>query len=238
MSNFKKTILFGGAALCLYPSLLWAETCGTTPSCSSLGFTVPAASLSTSCKDKSYLKCPFGDYYFCSVSTASTTCSVANCAKCKDGSTTICETCEDGYYGYPLSKDGNHTFTSCKKLITVTCAVLNCAECSDTNTVCKTCKSGYTLSSDKTSCTKASSCNGVELTCINQTYCCPSSSGITSCSQINSDSSNLNPTTKCLTMTLAQLKFCEEKSITCNGASYCCDSSFATCSNKSGCTLQ
>lgn len=42
MNNIKKTILAGGMALCIYPSLLLAETCGTTPSCPSLGFTVPA----------------------------------------------------------------------------------------------------------------------------------------------------------------------------------------------------
>lgn len=69
MNNIKKTILAGGMALCIYPSLLLAETCGTTPSCPSLGFTVPASGLSTACKDMTSLKCPFGDYYFCSTTT-------------------------------------------------------------------------------------------------------------------------------------------------------------------------
>lgn len=43
-----------------------AETCGTLPNCPAIGFNIAAANLNTTCKNKTYLKCPFGDYYFCS----------------------------------------------------------------------------------------------------------------------------------------------------------------------------
>ena len=64
MKNYKY-ILAAGTAI-LLPVSVAADTCGTLPSCASIGFTTPSSSLSSKCKDKTYLKCPFGDYYFCS----------------------------------------------------------------------------------------------------------------------------------------------------------------------------
>lgn len=209
MNNFKKTILLGGAALCLYPAALFAETCGTTPSCSSLGFTVPAASLSTSCKDKSYLKCPFGDYYFCSASTA---CTVANCAKCADGSTTKCETCEDGYHILnSYLANGGGSVTECIPNLQV-CTAANCKTCeSGSTTKCAVCDTGYALSALGT-CQQLKTCNVSGcLTCV---------------------SGNANKCSVCklgyeLTSTgLCQATLntggCNGVTRTCNGSTYCC----------------
>lgn len=66
MINFNKTVLASTIIAGFYPSILLAETCGSTPSCPSLGFTVAKSNLATECKDKTSLKCPFSDYYFCS----------------------------------------------------------------------------------------------------------------------------------------------------------------------------
>ncbi len=66
MKKHYKIIIAGGVVMACYPLLLQAETCGSLPNCPNLGFTVPQSDLSTTCKDKTYLKCPFGDYYFCS----------------------------------------------------------------------------------------------------------------------------------------------------------------------------
>lgn len=66
MNKYTKIILAGGAVISCYPVLLWADTCTSLPSCTDLGFSVPKANLTSVCSNKTYLKCPFGDFYFCS----------------------------------------------------------------------------------------------------------------------------------------------------------------------------
>ncbi len=66
MKKYQKIIMAGGAVMTCYPFLLNAQTCTTLPNCPDIGFTVAKANLTTACKDVTYLKCPFGDYYFCS----------------------------------------------------------------------------------------------------------------------------------------------------------------------------
>ncbi|MBQ8661615.1 MAG: hypothetical protein IJ482_04740 [Alphaproteobacteria bacterium] len=60
MMNYKY-ILAAGAAI-LIPLTVQAETCGTLPSCATIGFDKTA----DDCAGRSKLKCPFGDAYFCS----------------------------------------------------------------------------------------------------------------------------------------------------------------------------
>ena len=60
MKNYKY-ILAAGTAI-LLPVSVAADTCGTLPSCASIGFTYSAAD----CGNLKKLKCPFGDAYFCS----------------------------------------------------------------------------------------------------------------------------------------------------------------------------
>ncbi len=78
-----------------------------------------------------------------------------------------------------------------------------------------------------------SSCSGTKLVCQNNTYCCNASTGITSCSQINSATLQ-----KCLMITTSEEKICDGKSLVCNGASYCCSDNLASCSNMSRCSLK
>lgn len=78
-----------------------------------------------------------------------------------------------------------------------------------------------------------SSCNGTKLTCVNNTYCCPTSTGITSCSQINSGTGQ-----KCLMKSESSNEICNGTDLVCNGASYCCSSDTASCSNMSSCSLK
>lgn len=66
MNKYTKIILAGGTVISCYPVLLWADTCTSLPSCTDLGFSVPKANLTSVCSNKTYLKCPFGDFYFCS----------------------------------------------------------------------------------------------------------------------------------------------------------------------------
>lgn len=66
MRKCNQIIVAGGAIISCYPGLLLADTCTTLPKCPDLGFSVAKSDLATKCAEKTYLKCPFGDYYFCS----------------------------------------------------------------------------------------------------------------------------------------------------------------------------
>lgn len=78
MLNYKYLLLAGGLSLALIPENGRADTCSTLPNCTDIGFVVSAGSLSSKCSGKTYLKCPFGEYYFCSETQAATkTCQEA-----------------------------------------------------------------------------------------------------------------------------------------------------------------
>lgn len=122
MKKINKTLLAGELALCLTPSLLLAETCGTLPQCSSLGFTVSKADLGTKCKNVSSLKCPFDDYYFCSEQRI--TCAAGSYLP--EG-TTVCKNCTGDTYSAegatsctacPSGKVANSTHTACENPLT------------------------------------------------------------------------------------------------------------------------
>ncbi len=119
------------------------------------------------------------------------------------------------------------------------CSVANCKECvSGSSTSCKTCEDGYMELVDltnggPTTCVKqlnpikppsGSTCNGVSLTCGNNKYCCPTHTGITSCSQINS-----GQIYQCYIENINNAGICslDEKPVTCNGVSYCCSGSMS-----------
>ena len=65
MFNDKRYLLGLGLFAFAFSFNAQAE-CVATPSCPSLGFSVDKSSLSYHCPKKTYIKCPFGDYYFCS----------------------------------------------------------------------------------------------------------------------------------------------------------------------------
>lgn len=67
MKNYRKYILWcGGAVYLLAGEQAAAMTCDVTPDCVALGFKVPAAEVKGKCNGQSRMKCPFGDFYFCS----------------------------------------------------------------------------------------------------------------------------------------------------------------------------
>ncbi len=65
MLNYKYLLLAGGLSLALIPENGRADTCSTLPNCTDIGFAYTAEQ----CGDLKKLKCPFGNSYFCSVTT-------------------------------------------------------------------------------------------------------------------------------------------------------------------------
>ena len=198
--------------------------------CSALGYTKSESACSGD-----IIRCPFDtSKVFCKEG-----CNVANCKECEEGSSTSCKTCEDGYsmvFGF----NGNPNL--CVKLQPIEptpCNVPNCKVCElGSSTSCNTCEDGYMelvdlINGGPTTCVKqlnpikppsGSTCNGVSLTCGNNKYCCPTNTGITSCSQINS-----GQTYKCYIENINNAGMCslDEKPVTCNGVSYCCSGSMS-----------
>ncbi len=106
MKKIKSKIILVASILVASSGMVMAE-CKTAPDCASLGYTEEASNCSGS-----FLKCPWD------LSKAScTTCKIENCAKCKASNPNECETCNSGYYGLPLTLQGEEThYTSCNKL--------------------------------------------------------------------------------------------------------------------------
>ena len=116
--------------------------------CAKLGYTKSVSQ----CAD-GYLQCPYNSAaVFCEEQTVET-CNIANCTKCKAGNPNECETCANGYYGYPWAIIGEEThWTECKKSPDITpsvCMVAYCETCSADKKTCLKCKSGYELNSGK-----------------------------------------------------------------------------------------
>ena len=116
--------------------------------CAKLGYTKSVSQ----CAD-GYLQCPYNSAaVFCEEQPVET-CNIANCTKCKAGNPNECETCADGYYGYPLTLVGQEShWTECKKLNAIEpslCQVAFCETCSADKKTCLKCKSGYELNSGK-----------------------------------------------------------------------------------------
>ncbi len=142
MKNYQKIILV--MSLIISPLAEIKAACKTAPDCASLGYTEDASNCSGS-----FLKCPWD------LNKAScTTCKIENCAKCKASNPSECETCADGYSGWPLALVGQEThWTECRKRLIITCRVANCKTCVTGNPEqCKECQSGYSLSVDRTKC--------------------------------------------------------------------------------------
>ncbi|MBS7095425.1 MAG: hypothetical protein KH081_08835, partial [Azospirillum sp.] len=116
--------------------------------CAKLGYTKSVSQ----CAD-GYLQCPYNSAaVFCEEQPVET-CNIANCTKCKAGNPNECETCADGYYGYPITLVGQEShWTECKKLNAIEpslCQVAFCETCSADKKTCLKCKSGYELNSGK-----------------------------------------------------------------------------------------
>ena len=151
--------------------------------CSALGYTKSESACSGD-----IIRCPFDtSKVFCKEG-----CNVANCKECEEGSSTSCNTCEDGYMELVDLINGGPT-TCVKQLNPIKPP-------------------------------SGSTCDGVSLTCGNNKYCCPTNTGITSCSQINS-----GQTYKCRIENINNAEMCslDEKPVTCNGVSYCCSGSMS-----------
>ena len=116
--------------------------------CAKLGYTKSVSQ----CSD-GYLQCPYNSAAVFCEEQAVVTCNIANCTKCKAGNPNECETCANGYYGYPLTLVGQEShWTECKKLNAIEpslCLVASCETCSADKKTCLKCQSGYELNSGK-----------------------------------------------------------------------------------------
>ena len=116
--------------------------------CANLGYTKSVSQ----CSD-GYLQCPYNSAAVFCEEQAVETCNIANCTKCKAGNPNECETCANGYYGYPLTLVGQEShWTECKKLNAIEpslCLVASCETCSADKKTCLKCQSGYELNSGK-----------------------------------------------------------------------------------------
>ena len=116
--------------------------------CAKLGYTKSVSQ----CSD-GYLQCPYNSAAVFCEEQAVETCNIANCTKCKAGNPNECETCMDGYYGYPLTLVGQEShWTECKKFNAIEpslCLVASCETCSADKKTCLKCQSGYELNSGK-----------------------------------------------------------------------------------------
>ena len=116
--------------------------------CAKLGYTKSVSQ----CSD-GYLQCPYNSAAVFCEEQAVETCNIANCTKCKAGNPNECETCANGYYGYPLTVVGQEShWTECKKLNAIEpslCLVASCETCSADKKTCLKCQSGYELNSGK-----------------------------------------------------------------------------------------
>ena len=116
--------------------------------CAKLGYTKSVSQ----CSD-GYLQCPYNSAAVFCEEQAVETCNIANCTKCKAGNPNECETCANGYYGYPLTLVGQEShWTECKKLNAIEpslCLVAFCETCSADKKTCLKCQSGYELNSGK-----------------------------------------------------------------------------------------
>ena len=116
--------------------------------CAKLGYTKSVSQ----CSD-GYLQCPYNSAAVFCEEQAVETCNIANCTKCKAGNPNECETCANGYYGYPLTIVGQEShWTECKKLNAIEpslCLVASCETCSADKKTCLKCQSGYELNSGK-----------------------------------------------------------------------------------------
>ena len=142
--------------------------------CAKLGYTKSVSQ----CSD-GYLQCPYNSAAVFCEEQAVETCNIANCTKCKAGNPNECETCMDGYYGYPLTLTGQEShWTECKKFNAIEepslCLVASCETCSADKKTCLKCQSGYTLQSGK--CVSAGfvcELPSVQRTCNGMKCCCP-----------------------------------------------------------------
>ena len=116
--------------------------------CAKLGYTKSVSQ----CSD-GYVRCPYNSAAVFCEEQAVETCNIANCTKCKAGNPNECETCANGYYGYPLTLVGQEShWTECKKLNAIEpslCLVASCETCSADKKTCLKCQSGYELNSGK-----------------------------------------------------------------------------------------
>ena len=112
--------------------------------CAKLGYTKSVSQ----CSD-GYVRCPYNSAAVFCEEQAVETCNIANCTKCKAGNPNECETCANGYYGYPLTLGGQEShWTKCKKSVTpIVCMVAYCETCSADKKTCLKCKAGYELNS-------------------------------------------------------------------------------------------
>ena len=66
MKDYRKYALWYGVGCLILPQISYAMTCEEAPDCTALGFKVAGSEVNNICKNKTRMKCPFGDYYFCS----------------------------------------------------------------------------------------------------------------------------------------------------------------------------
>lgn len=230
------TIYPDGTTTRLYCTYPLAQTCPEN-ACSGYEDYIPRSGIgwtSTSCT-KQDGNCATGPVMYKNTCNAPTAYNLTTCP-----ANTRCEAaCNNKFKvtgcdcGYTIQNG------TCVKSGNSGCSVANCKECeSGSSTSCKTCEDGYMelvdlINGGPTTCVKqlnpikppsGSTCNGVSLTCGNNKYCCPTNTGITSCSQINS-----GQIYQCYIENINNAGICslDEKPVTCNGVSYCCSGSMS-----------
>ena len=66
MKDYRKYVLWYGVGCLILPQISYAMTCEEAPDCTALGFKVAGSEVKSKCNGLSRMKCPFGDFYFCS----------------------------------------------------------------------------------------------------------------------------------------------------------------------------
>ena len=128
MKDYRKYALWYGVGCLILPQISYAMTCEEAPDCTALGFKVAGSEVKSKCNGLSRMKCPFGDYYFCSEKKCEEDdypYTKSNCSYTLAGST--CEdaqgthykeciqSCDTSKYPYTSSNcEGSVSGTTCK----------------------------------------------------------------------------------------------------------------------------
>ena len=171
MKDYRKYALWYGVGCLILPQISYAMTCEEAPDCTALGFKVAGSEVKSKCNGLSRMKCPFGDYYFCSEKKCELDYpySSANCSDILGGSTcsddsgtyyTECNTCNTSTYPYSSANCSGTLGGS-------TCTDSNgkhyssCVTCDYTHTTSTGCSSYKTCSRDGRTYYNCTSCKDV-----------------------------------------------------------------------------
>ena len=128
MKDYRKYVLWYGVGCLILPQISYAMTCEEAPDCTALGFKVAGSEVKSKCNGLSRMKCPFGDYYFCSEKKCEEDdypYTKSNCnynlggSTCEDAEGThykeCIQSCDTSKYPYTSSNcEGSVSGTTCK----------------------------------------------------------------------------------------------------------------------------